>query len=88
MSQKKNSIKPYVSSQELMMYTENKIRKDLEFFKKTVPYVRFVLIGGTFLSIGLTMAFYKLDGRSNLKKLYLNILGMEENHSYNSETYN
>jgi hypothetical protein len=76
----KNNLKVYVSQQELGLYQNQKVRRDLIFFQKTTPYIRFVLLGSMMIGMGICYYNSQIEERENyFKKLYLNLLDLEEN---------
>ena len=83
---KKNNIKVYINRKEIGLYQSEKIKKDVIFFQKIIPYVRISVLGS--LISGMLIYFYNLnlsDKKPNYAKmLFLKIIDLEENKSLKS----
>lgn len=80
----KNNVKIYISRKELGLYQQEKMRKDIVFFQKVIPYIRFGIMSGSI--IGLLIYYYNekftTPDTNYCKKFFLNLLDLEENKSF------
>ena len=78
-NQIQNGIK--LTDQELALYRQEKLLKDIQFFESATPYLFGFTIGivGVMLTLGiLNKRHEKKTGESLYKKIYLNLLDIEE----------
>lgn len=80
----KNNVKVYISRREIGLYQQEKIRKDVVFFQRVIPYVRVAVIST--LIFGMLIHYYNLNvsnlGKNYTKLFFLRLLDLEENNSY------
>jgi hypothetical protein len=73
--------KGIITEKELIIYSRNKIIKDADFAKNTVPYIRgYVLFVGSIFFIGsfIWSRYYKKSNMSFSKMMLLNFADLEE----------
>jgi hypothetical protein len=70
-----------LSENELAVYQQEKIKRDIKFFESAVPYILGMTIGITFIivSVSIYNNYYERKTGQNLwRKLYFNLLDIEE----------
>jgi hypothetical protein len=68
------------TQEELMVYRQEKIKRDIEFFKATVPYLTFFITTGVFLTCGLWIYnehYEKRTGINLRKKIFFHLLDID-----------
>ena len=79
-NQKSIQKRSNISEEELILFTRNKIIKDIEFFKNTIPYIRAYIYFVGFGFLISSFIYYK-SKNSNMtfsKALLLNLSDLEE----------
>ena len=70
-----------LSENELAVYQQEKIKRDIKFFESAVPYLFGMTIGITFIIVTISIynKYYKRKTGQNLwRNIYLNLLDIEE----------
>jgi hypothetical protein len=68
------------TQEELMVYRQEKIKRDIEFFRATVPYLSFFISTGVFFIFGFwiyNQYYEKRTGVNLRKKLFLQLLDID-----------